>query len=156
MDWQAEGEDVKLQYEDVYVTNNRVVRVSESFSSFSSESISLDHLSVVFAYKKRRVWLIVAGVVLMVLFTALYLLNLIGTYGFNIPPVVSTLEETFLGVDVLGIILVILGLILGPKAVAFEADSGSMIAFEPSNASEIEEVLQWFGILQNQKPAPPA
>ena len=86
MDWQAEGEEVRQEFEDdVCITNTRVIKVKESFSAFSSESITLAHLSMVFAYKRRRVWLIVAGIVLLTLFTVLYLATMGSPFAFSLP-----------------------------------------------------------------------
>jgi hypothetical protein len=151
VDWQAEGEEVRQEFEDdVCITNTRVIKVKESFSAFSSESITLAHLSMVFAYKRRRVWLIVAGIVLLTLFTVLYLATMGSPFAYT-PPLVSTLNKIFLGFSFLAVILIILGIVLGPKVVRFEADSGSMITFKPANASEIEEALKWFGTLRDER-----
>lgn len=147
MDWLAEGEEIRQQYSDVYITSNRVVWIQESFSTFSSESIGLDHLTAVFAYKRRLTRLIAGGVVMLIIFTLLFWYGVIPLVAYA-PSSASILGTVFLGLDLLAVILVVLGFFLGPKEVTFEADSGSVIVFKPSNASEIEEVLKWFGALK--------
>ena len=150
VDWQAEGEMVKQQYDDIYITNTRVVKVKESFSAFEFESIALDHLSLVAALKKRRIGLVIVGA-LMFVFFAVLLLATIG-YGFYSSGVASAERTTFLVLDVIAVVLVVLGFLLGPKMVIFEADSGRRLGHKAANASEIEELLQWFGAATNGEP----
>ena len=43
-EWLAPGEEIKAQYDDLYITNTRVIKAVESFFSFDYTSIRLEHV----------------------------------------------------------------------------------------------------------------
>jgi hypothetical protein len=145
-EWLAPGEEIKAQYDDLYITNTRVIKAVESFFSFDYTSIRLEHVSSVTARKRTRLSLVVIGATMFVLFTIFLLPTLFVAYvsAFN-----GYLSTTFLVLAVLGIVLIALGFVLGPKTVTFESDGGKNLVHRLSSPSEAIEILAMFGALGN-------
>ena len=145
-EWLAPGEEIKAQYDDLYITNTRVIKAVESFFSFDYTSIRLEHVSAVTARKRTRLSLVVVGATMFVLFTIFLLPTLSSAYvpGYN-----GFVSTTFLVVAVLGVVLIVLGFILGPKTVTFESNGGKHLVHKLSSPSEAREILAMFGALGN-------
>ena len=79
-EWLAPGEEIKSQYDDLYITNTRVIKAVESFFSFDYTSIRLEHVSSVTARKRTRLSLVVIGATMFVLFTIFLLPTLFVAY----------------------------------------------------------------------------
>ena len=145
-EWLAPGEEVKAQYDDLYITNTRVIKAIESFFSFNYTSIRLEHVSSVTASKRTRLSLVVVGATMFVLFTVFLLPTLFVAY---VPAYNGYVSTTFLALAVLGVVLIVLGFVLGPKTVTFESDGGKHLVHRLSSPSEAREILAMFGALGN-------
>ena len=113
-EWLAPGEEIKAQYNDLYITNTRVIKAVESFFSIDYTSIRLEHVSSVTASKRTRLSLVVVGATMFVLFTIFLLPSLSSMY---IPAYNGYASTTFLALAIFGAVLVALGFVLGPKTV---------------------------------------
>lgn len=145
-EWLAPGEEIKARYDDLYITNTRVIKAVESFFSFDYTSIRLEHVSSVTARKRTRLSLVVIGATMFVLFTIFLLPTLFVAY---VPAYNGYMSTTFLVLAVLGVVLIVLGFILGPKTVTFESNGGKHLVHKLSSPSEVREILAMFGALGN-------
>ena len=132
-EWLAPGEEIKAQYNDLYITNTRVIKAVESFFSIDYTSIRLEHVSSVTASKRTRLSLVVVGATMFVLFTIFLLPSLSSMY---IPAYNGYASTTFLALAIFGAVLVALGFVLGPKTVTFESDGGEHLVHKLSSPSE--------------------
>lgn len=120
----------------LYITNNRIVFLQESWGSMNFQDISLKHLSSVKAKKEIKWGLIGIGIIIFGI-SFLFTMNpyLLG----SLPSGVGFF--TFMGL-IMGIGLILIGLFFGQKEVVFTADSGESIRISIKRKSDMENIIK--------------
>ena len=141
-EWLGEGEEVEEQYGERYITNTRVVKAKESFTSFDYIAIEREHVTSVTAHK-RPMWGLVAEGLFLFVFFSVFLVSL-----SSLPLIGSSsglTTEVLLVLVVTGLGLIVVGLLLGPKRISFRTDGGEKLDHKLSSPSEMKEILRMFG-----------